>query len=180
VDCRRQDVARAVKEAIRFRGQTDGEVSEQGDLAMHVPANRSVVLISGLLTLLVLGGGTLAVGLHNGWLRTASPDVSSRETVTASTQPTPTANDQGAAARLTEPSPAALTQGAIPNEAAAYRQKLEEAYQALDDAYAQIRALQSPQPQPASARDDDDRFTRHDGDDDRHERRSARRESHDE
>jgi nitroreductase len=90
---------------------------------MHVPANRSVVLISGLLTLLVLGGGTLAVGLHNGWLRTAAADVPSRETVTASTQPTPTANDQGAAARLTEPSPAALTQGAIPNEAAAYRQK---------------------------------------------------------
>ncbi|MGE0446921.1 MAG: hypothetical protein AB7P99_16970 [Vicinamibacterales bacterium] len=37
---------------------------------MPLPAHRSVVIISGLLTVLVLGGGTLAVGFHNGWLRT--------------------------------------------------------------------------------------------------------------
>ena len=73
---------------------------------MPLPASRSVVIISGLLTLLVLGGGTLAVALHNGWLRTAAADVPSRETLTASTQPTATGNDRDAAARLTESSTA--------------------------------------------------------------------------
>ena len=143
---------------------------------MPLPATRSVVIISGLLTLLVLGGGTLAVGFHNGWLRTAS-DSPSRETAAASAQPTVTGNDRDAVARLTERSPAPSTQGAIQDEVGVYRQKLEEAYRALDDAYAQIRALQSPQPQLASARNDDER--EHDGDDDRRGRRSDRRRSHD-
>jgi hypothetical protein len=144
---------------------------------MPLPASRSVVIISGLLTLLVLGGGTLAVGFRNGWLRTAS-ESPSRETA-ASAQPTPTGSDRDAVARLTEPSPAPSTQGAIQDEAGVYRQKLDEAYRALDDAYAQIRALQSPQPQLASARIDDDRFREHDGDEDRGGRRSDRRRSRD-
>ena len=143
---------------------------------MPLPASRSVVIISGLLTLLVLGGGTLAVGFHNGWLRTAS-DSPSRETAAASAQPTVTGNDRDAVARLAERSPAPSTESAIQDEAGVYRQKLEEAYRALDDAYAQIRALQSPQPQLASARNDDER--EHDGDDDRRGRRSDRRRSHD-
>ena len=146
---------------------------------MPLPASRSVVIISGLLTLLVLSGGTLAVALHNGWLRTAAADVPSRETLTASAQPTPTGNDRDAVARLTEPSPALSTQDAIQDEVGVYRQKLEEAYRALDDAYAQIRALQSPQPQLASARSDDDRFRQHDRDDDRHGRQFDQRRSHD-
>jgi|RhiMethySRZTD1v2_1073278.scaffolds.fasta_scaffold04729_11 hypothetical protein len=146
---------------------------------MPLPASRSVVLISGLLTLLVLGGGTLAVAFHTGWLRTASADVPSREAVTASAQSTPTPNGQAAAARLTEPSLPPSTQGATQDEIGVYRQKLEEAYRALDDAYAQIRVLQSPQPQLASVRNDDDRFTNHDGDDDRRGRRSDRGRSHD-
>ena len=145
---------------------------------MPLPASRSVVIISGLLTLLVLGGGTLAVGFHNGWLRTAS-DSPGRETAVASAQPTPTGRDRGAVARLTEASPASSTQGAIQDEVGVYRQKLEEAYRALDDAYAQIRSLQSPQPQLASARNEDGRFREHDGDDDGRGRRSDRRRSHD-
>jgi hypothetical protein len=145
---------------------------------MPLPASRSVVIISGLLTLLVLGGGTLAVGFHNGWLRTAS-DSPSRETAAANGHPTPTGNDQNAAVGLTAPSPAPRTQSAMQDEVGVYRQKLEEAYRDLDDAYAQIRALQSPQPQLASARNHDDRFAEHDGDDDRRERRSDRRRSHD-
>jgi hypothetical protein len=143
---------------------------------MPLPASRSVVLISGLLTLLVLSGGTLAVALHNGWLRTASADVPSREAVTASAQPTLTPSDQAAAARLTEPTPAAPIQGATQDEVGVYRRKLEEAYRALDDAYAQIGALQSPQTQLASSRNDDDE---HDGDDERGERQSDRRRSRD-
>ena len=145
---------------------------------MPLPERRSVVIISGLLTLLILGGGTLAVGFHNGWLRTAS-DSRSRETAAVSAQPTPAGTGRDAMARLTEPSPAPSTRGAIQDEVGAYRQKLEEAYRALDDAYAQIRALQSPQPQLASARRDQDRFREHDNDDDRRGRRSDRRRSHD-
>ena len=146
---------------------------------MQLPASRSVVIISGLLTLLVLSGGTLAVALHNGWLRTVAADVPSPETLTGSTQPTQTGNDRDAATRLTESSTAPRAQSATQDEISVYRQKLEEAYRALDEAYAQIRALQSPQPQLASARSDDDRFTDHDGDDDRRGRRSDRRRSHD-
>jgi hypothetical protein len=145
---------------------------------MPLPASRSVIIISGLLTLLLLGGGTLAVGFHNGWLRTGS-DSPSPATAAASAQPTPTENGVDAVARVTEPSPAPSTQAAIQDEVGIYRQKLEEAYRALDDAYAQIRALQSPQPQLASARNDDERFREHDGDDDRRGRRSDRRRSHD-
>ena len=144
---------------------------------MPLTASRSVVIISGLLTLLVLGSGTLAVGFRNGWLRTAS-EPPSRETA-ASAQPTPTGSDRDAVARLTEPLPAPSTQGASQDEAGVYRQKLDEAYRALDDAYAQIRALQSPPPQLASARHDEDTFREHDGDDDRRGRRSDRRRSHD-
>ena len=145
---------------------------------MPLPASRSVVIISGLLTLLFLGGGTLAVALHNGWVRTSSADAPNRHSVTASAQPTPIPNDQAAAARLTEPTSAASTQDAIQDEVVVYRRKLGEAYRALDDAYAQIRTLQSPQPQVASARNDDDGFTEHDGDDGRG-RESDRRRSHD-
>jgi len=39
---------------------------------MQGPSNRSVVIISGLLTLLVLGGATLAVAFRNGWVHVAS------------------------------------------------------------------------------------------------------------
>jgi hypothetical protein len=39
---------------------------------MHSSSNRSILIVSGLLTLLVLSGGTLALGFHNGWLRTGS------------------------------------------------------------------------------------------------------------
>jgi hypothetical protein len=144
---------------------------------MPLRASRSVVIISGLLTLLVLGGGTLAVGFHNGWLRIAS-DSPRHGAAAASTQPNPTGNDRDAVARLTEPAPAPSVQGAIQDEAGVYRQKLEEAYRALDDAYAQIRSPQSP-PQLAYARNEDERFREHDGDDDRRERRSDRRRSHD-
>jgi hypothetical protein len=145
---------------------------------MPLSARRSVVIISGLLTLLVVGGGTLAVGFHNGWLRTAS-DSPSRETAAASAQPTPTENDRDVVGRLAEASPAPSAPDTIQDEVGVSRQKLEEAYRALDDAYAQIRGLQSPQPQLASARTDGEKFREHDGDDDRRERRSDRHRSHD-
>ena len=139
---------------------------------MHVPASRAVVIISGLMTLVVLGGGALAVGLHNGWVR-----IASNEAVTADPQPS-VANNESVPPVSAE-RPAVPAQPATQDEAGIYRQKLDEAYRALDDAYAQILALQSPQPLLASARNDDDRFTEHDGDDNRRGRRSDRRRSHD-
>ena len=63
------------------------------------------------------------------------------------------------------------------SEVAVYRGKLEDAYRALDDAYAQVRSLQTAQSQVASRGDGDRAFTEHD--DDRHERRSRQRKSDD-
>ncbi len=142
---------------------------------MHSSSNRSILIISGLLTLLVLSGGALALGFHNGWLRSGS-GAATPEAIGAESQPNDARTD-GAAPLGTNPSAVGSTQTATQDEVGVYRQKLEEAYRALDDAYTQIRALQSPQSQLASARNDDER--EHDGDDDRRGRRSDRRRSHD-
>ena len=61
------------------------------------------------------------------------------------------ARNDGAAPIGAEPSAVGSTQTADSGRGGVYRQKLDEAYRALDDAYAQIRALQSPQPRLASA-----------------------------
>ena len=143
---------------------------------MQDPSHRFVVLISALLTLLVLGGATLAVGFRNGWLHVGA-DASSRDAVTALAQLTdaersptvPTARDA---------KPAQALEAADQSEVAVYMQKLEEAYRALDDAYAQVRSLQTAQSQVASRGAVDRRFTEHD-DDDHRERGSRRRESDD-
>lgn len=118
---------------------------------MQSSSNRSIVIISGLLTLLILSGGALALGFHNGWLRAGS----------------------GAA------TPEAAGAVSQPADAAVYQQKLDEAYRSLDDAYAQIRVLQAPQVRLASSDDSDERGTDHDDDDDRRERRSRRHDSDD-
>ena len=81
---------------------------------MQNPSSRFVIVISGLLTLLVLGGGMLTLALHNGWLQVA---------------------------------PATTPGQAQQDEVALYRGKLEDAYRSLDEAYAQVRALQSAQSQ---------------------------------
>jgi hypothetical protein len=140
---------------------------------MQVSANRAVVIISGLMTLLVLSGGALAVGLHQGWIRIASNDA-----VAADPQASVALNEREAA--MSSEAPAArAAQRATQDETAIYRQKLDEAYLAPDDAYAQIRALQSPQAALAAARHDDDRDAERDDDDDRRGRRFDRRRSHD-
>ena len=143
---------------------------------MQDPSNRSVVIISSLLTLLVLGGATMAVAFRNGWVHVASaaprPDA-----VTALAQPTDTDRSRSVTpSREADPSAAP---GADPDqsEIAVYRGKLEDAYRALDDAYAQVRSLQTAQSQLASRGDGDRAFTDHD--DERHERRSRHRESDD-
>lgn len=143
---------------------------------MQGPSNRSVVVISGLLTLLVLGGATLAVAFRNGWVHVASA-APSPDAVTALIQPTDADCGQTVAPpREADPS-AAPGAAADQSEVAVYRVKLEEAYRALDDAYAQVRSLQTAQSQVASRGDGVRGFTEHE--DDRHERRPRHRESDD-
>ncbi|MEQ1909327.1 MAG: hypothetical protein ABMA15_10920 [Vicinamibacterales bacterium] len=143
---------------------------------MQGPSNRSVVIISGLLTLLVLGGATLAVSFRNGWVHVASV-APNPDTVTALAQPTNEDRSQNdPPPRPVDPS-AASGADVDQSEVAVYRGKLEEAYRALDDAYAQVRSLQTAQSQLASRGDGDRAFTEHD--DGRHERRSRNRESDD-
>jgi hypothetical protein len=144
---------------------------------MQVSTSRSVVIISGLLTLLVLSGGALALAFHNGWLRTASGGMAA-DAVSADSQASNVRHESTAPA-ADESSPVVPTQAAAQHEADVYRQKLEEAYQALEDAYAQIRALQAPPISLASGDGSDERITSHHRDDDRRERRSRRRDSDD-
>lgn len=137
---------------------------------MQGSSNRSIVVISGLMTLLILGGATLAVAFHHGWLRTPS-DAPTPDAVSVRAQTTDN--------RSARPS-ATLNEGPAREEAVVYQQKLDEAYRALDEAYAQIRVLQTPQTRLASGGDRDERFAERDGDDDHRERRSHRRDSDDE
>jgi zona occludens toxin (predicted ATPase) len=142
---------------------------------MQVSTSRSVVIISGLLTLLVLSGGALALAFHNGWLRTGSSGPAA-DAVSADSQASNVRHDSvgSTAAASAAVDPAQTT---TQDEAAVYRQKLDEAYRALDDAYAQIRVLQTPQISLASADGSDERITNHDRDDDRREQRSRRHAS---
>ena len=137
---------------------------------MPVSRNRSVVIISGLLTLLVLSGGTLALAFHNGWLRAGSSAATSAA-VSADSHTTGASNDSAASTGDSTPAP-------NQDEASVYRQKLEEAYRALDDAYAQIRVLQAPQVRLASD-DSNERGTGHERDEGRRERRSRGHDSDD-
>ena len=142
---------------------------------MHGPSNRFVVIISALLTLLVLGGATLAVGFRNGWLHVGA-DASSQDAVTALAQLTD-AERSPTAPTARDAKPAQAPEAAVQSEVAVYTQKLEEAYRALDDAYAQIRSLQTAQSQVAFRGAGNRRFT--EDDDDHRERGSRRRESED-
>lgn len=143
---------------------------------MQSSSNRSVLIISGLLTLLVLSGGALALSFHNGWLRTG-PGAATPEAIGADAQPSNARND-GATPIEAKPS-SGSTQAATQDEAAVYRQKLDEAYRSLDDAYAQIRVLQAPQVRLATSDDRGERSTNHDDDHEHRERQSRRRDSDD-
>lgn len=140
-------------------------------------SNRSIVVISGLLTLLVLGGTTLAVGFHHGWLYTrlsapASAVRPSADSFDISNGVVPAAESESPSGRSTGIS--------AQDDVAVYRQKLGEAYRALDDAYAQIRALQTPQTRLASHGVSEDRFAERDGADTQRQRRSDRHDPDDE
>ena len=141
---------------------------------MQGSVNRSVVVVSGLLTLLLLCGATLALALHNGWLRT-SAGAPAADTLQALAQ---------AAAEPGVPDPAAVrlsvvsnaqTPAAGPDDVAVYRTKLEEAYRALDDAYLQIQSLQTANAPLADGDGTAARGRRHHDDDEGHHEGEGRR-----
>lgn len=123
---------------------------------MQSSSNRSVVIISGLLTLLVLGGAMLTLSFPNGWLQAA-----------------PTESHAGAARGAT-PFPPSTT-GTNENDVALYRGELDDAYRALDEAYTQVRALQAAQSQvgPRAEREPESAEAH----DERHERRPRHRDA---
>jgi len=138
------------------------------------PSNRSVIIISGLLTLLVLGCALLAVAFRNGWLQT-TPGTPRTAAVTTLAQATEAdlGRMAGAGAEIARFSPA--TSDTEQNEVAIYRGKLEDAYRALDEAYAQVSALQTAQSQVSSRPGREDESAEHS--DERHERRPRHRDA---
>ena len=137
---------------------------------MQGASTRAVIIISGLLTLLLLVAATFALGLRNGWVQLAS-DAPTADGGIRRVQPDPAEGPLVASSAPSAPSHIAASPSE--GEAVLYRQTLAEAYQALDQAYAQIRSLQASQPQLAARGDDDD------DDDDHRDRRSRRRKSED-
>ena len=91
---------------------------------MQVSTSRSVVIISGLLTLLVLSGGALGLAFHNGWLRTG-PSGPATDAVSADSQASIVRPDSVGSTAAASPAvdPAQTT---TQDEAAVYRQKLDE------------------------------------------------------
>ena len=144
---------------------------------MQSSSHRSTLIISGLVTLLVLSGAALALGFHNGWLRTES-GAAMPGAVSTESQQSDARSGRGAPTGA-RPAPAGSTHTAAQDEAEVYRQKLDEAYRALDAAYAQIRVLQAPPVRLASSDDGDERGITEDGGDDHQERRSRRHDSDD-
>ncbi len=135
---------------------------------MQGASNRSIVIISGLLTLLFLVAATLALGLRNGWVQLAS-DPATADAVITPVPPDGTRATLVAASGSGTPSPIATN--ASEGAAMLYRQKLDDAYRALDEAYTQVRSLQASQSRVDSHGDDED------DDDDHRDRRSRRRKS---
>ena len=143
---------------------------------MQSSSNRSVVIISGLLTLLVLGGAMLTLAFRNGWLQ-AAPTEPGAGAVTSLAQATDAEPGQtaGAARGVAPFSPP--TTGTDESEVAIYRGELEDAYRALDEAYTQVRALQAAQSQVGPRGEREHESAEHH--DERHERRSRHRDADD-
>lgn len=121
--------------------------------------NRKAIILSAFLTAFLL---TVAVGsytLWQGWGTTTA--ASAADTIAPTVWPA-----QQTLAAVDDP------------DVAVYQAQIEEAYIALNEAYAQIEALQAAQAQPqAQGRDADDDGD-HD-DDEEHERRGKSEHEHD-
>lgn len=143
---------------------------------MQSSSNRSVVIISGLLTILVLGGAMLTLAFRNGWLQ-AAPTERGSGAVTSLAKATDAAPGQtaGAARGVALFSPP--TTGTDESAVAVYRAELEGAYRALDEAYTQVRALQAAQSQSGARGEREHESAEHD--DERRERRSRHRDADD-
>ena len=156
--------------------------------------NQRSIVISALLTTLILsiiGGGLLfSNGVFSLDRASASENVSQNEQIEApivvTVQPVlvPAMQQAAAPASLPDFAPAAAVRADTgvamtspstgdPAVIAAYQTQLEEAYQALQEAYTQIDVLQSAQAQLAQA-------TSYDDDDDSHEHEDREDEDDDE
>ena len=142
-------------------------------------SNRAIVIVSGLLTLIVLSTLSLGVALHNGWLQVAPREAASTRTAAP---PDPMPSEAGATAALApgadaRPSPQAVPRRSGLDGAAPSRLELDEAYRALEEAYAQIKALQAAQggsqAGPGTARAFAQRDEEHEGAERRHGRREG-------
>lgn len=143
---------------------------------MQSSSNRSVVIISGLLTLLVLGGAMLTLAFRNGWLQAAPTEPGAGAVTSLAQAPDADAGrTAGAAPGVAPVSPS--TTGADQGEVAIYRGELEDAYRALDEAYAQVRALQAAQSQTGARGEREHESAEHH--DERHGRPSRHRDADD-
>lgn len=142
---------------------------------MQPTSNRATVTIAGLLTLIILFAGSLGIAFHNGWLQIASNNPVVDKAVRTQAKSSQPATASVAPKR--EEAPPLVAQAAPLQEVTVYRQKLEEAYHALDEAYGQIRSLQAAQVQAGDGRKGDRAFM--DDDDREHGRRERHRHSDD-
>lgn len=101
---------------------------------MKKPVNRKAMIISALLTALILAGVGTAVFAAD---RLSAAQNSQRTMGLPLVQLPATTTDASA-----------LTPNQAMAEVTAYKTQLAQAYQALDEAYAQINALQAAQSQP--------------------------------
>ena len=137
-------------------------------------SNRTIVVIAGLVTVIFLFAGSAAVAFYNSWLRVA---VTADQANGVTAQALPESVVAAAAPVLDQEgsTPPPSVAGREPeNEAVVYRQKLDEAYQALDEAYVQIRSLQAAQLDSQTRQDDRRAFAENDDDDGEHREREHR------
>lgn len=134
--------------------------------------DRRAIIISAMLTVLLLTGAGSAV-LASSWLAGSDPAAQVAPQSAVDSAPIvvtvePLFSDTASRAMAAAPQVAAVDQAAPSEQVVlAYEAQLDQAYQALQEAYAQIETLQSNQTQMANQAGYDDE---HDGEhDDEHE-----------
>lgn len=115
--------------------------------------DRRAIIISAVLTALLLTGAGSAV-LASNWLTGSNPAAQAAPQGAVEIAPfvvtvEPLVSDTTSRAMAAAPEVTGVDQAANDQVAAAYEAQLDQAYQALQEAYAQIDALQSAQAQMA-------------------------------
>lgn len=156
--------------------------------------DKKVLALSAALTTLVLAAVTAGLLVLNPPSQRTQADAvpasaDSQPPLVVTVEPiliSPQTGSQGAAAIQPPASPANLAPQAADQDALiqAYRARLEEAYRALQEAYAQIEALQAAQAQSGSANafyyDDDYDEEHHEEHKDKHKKHEKHEDEHEE